>query len=64
MFCYTGDPEGDFERYSASQEALLLRLPVCTCCAEHIQQEMAVRIDGRWYCDGCLEDKKEFVDSD
>ncbi len=59
---YTGDPEGDFERYSASQEALLLRMPVCACCMEHIQQETAVRMDGKLYCDRCLENKRESID--
>lgn len=59
---YTDNPVEDFERYSAHQEALLLRLPVCACCKEPIQQERAVRIGDDWYCDVCLDTKREFID--
>lgn len=30
-------------------------LPKCHNCGEPIQQECAVRIDGHWYCDHCLD---------
>lgn len=64
MYSYTDNPVGDFERYSAHQEALLLRLPVCACCMEPIQQERAVCMEGDWYCDRCLDDKRKFTDID
>ena len=56
---YTDDPVADFERHDAKQQKKLERLPVCCCCEEHIQQEKAVYMDGRWYCDGCLDDMRE-----
>ena len=55
----TDDPIADFNRHDAEQQKLLERLPKCCCCDEPIQQEQAVRIDGRWYCDGCLQDMRE-----
>ena len=48
--------------HDAEQEKALMRLPVCCKCDEHIQQEDAVRIDGNWYCDECLEGMREEVE--
>ena len=59
MIFLSNDPIADFERYDAEQQKLLEKLPVCYCCDEPIQQEQAVRIDGFWYCDGCLDDMRE-----
>lgn len=44
------------------QEAKLRRLPVCCDCKDHIQQESAVRINGKWFCDRCLEDMREEIE--
>lgn len=43
------------------QERGLERLPTCCMCGEHIQQEDAVRINGEWFCDGCLNTQREEV---
>lgn len=43
-------------------ESCLERLPKCHNCGEPIQQEYAVRIDHKWYCDKCIEDFKECID--
>ena len=59
---YTDDPVADFERHDAKQQKKLERLPVCCCCEEHIQQEKAVHMDGRWYCDDCLDDMREYTE--
>lgn len=50
----TDDPIADFNRWDADQTEWLERLPVCSECGEHIQQEDAVCINGEWYCDECL----------
>ena len=42
-------------RYDRKMSRLLERLPKCSCCENPIQQEKAVRIDGKWYCDECLD---------
>lgn len=37
-------------------------LPKCEICGEPIQQEMAVYIDGVYYCDECLHDHRVCID--
>ena len=44
------------------QEERLKSLPVCSECGEHIQQEYAVKINGDWYCDNCLDDMREEIE--
>ncbi|MBO5319491.1 MAG: hypothetical protein J6B01_06775 [Ruminococcus sp.] len=44
-----------FDRYDNEQARMLERLPKCCNCGQAIQQEMAVRIGGKWYCDSCLD---------
>lgn len=55
----TGDPVKDFEKHDAEQQEKLKKLPTCTLCDEPIQQENAVCIKGKWYCDECLEAHRE-----
>ena len=55
----TDDPIADFDRYEAEKEKALKKLPKCTRCDEHIQQDKAVCIDGDYYCDECLDDMRE-----
>ena len=42
-----------FEQHDREMEKALSRLPECCHCDQPIQQEMAVRICGKWYCDAC-----------
>ena len=49
-------------RHDDEQEEALSRLPLCCECKNHIQQEMAVRINDKWYCDDCLKDMRKVVD--
>lgn len=56
MFGYTDDPARDFLSYDAEQQSHLDELPKCANCYEPIQQDSAVCIDGKWYCDECLRD--------
>lgn len=58
---WTDNPERDFDRWDAEQEEWLDSLPECYNCGCHIQQEDAVRIDGKWYCDDCLNDMREGI---
>lgn len=48
--------------HEEEQEAWLRRLPVCCVCDEHIQQEDAVRINGEFYCDDCLDNMREVIE--
>ena len=51
-----------FAMHNEMKEARLRRMPVCCECKDHIQQENAVRINGDWYCDNCLEDMREEIE--
>lgn len=51
---YTNDPLADFHRHDSDKEEALSKLPICKICEEPIQQETAICIDGKWYCDHCL----------
>lgn len=44
-----------WEAHDREQARWLDSLPECECCGQPIQQEMAVCIDGFWYCDRCIE---------
>lgn len=61
---YTDDPERDFLWYSSKQEAWLQKRPVCDCCGEHIQDEKALHIEGKWICNACIEDYTEWIEED
>ncbi len=44
-----------------------MRLPKCSCCHEHIQQEKAVRFGDKWFCEECEDEawekiKEEFME--
>ena len=58
MFSITNNPVRDAEAYQREQGKEISKLPVCTECDEHIQQEEAVNIYGEWYCDDCIESFK------
>lgn len=44
-----------FEQHDREQARRLSELPKCSQCEQPIQQKMAVRISGKWYCDSCLD---------
>lgn len=61
MFQRTDNPERDYDEYCNESEKWMDKLPECECCGEKICQEDAVCIDGKWYCDDCLEFLRETV---
>lgn len=61
---WTDNPLKDFDRHDAKQQAKLDRLPKCKRCGHPIQQEDAVCIGGKYYCDDCLEDMRESIGDD
>lgn len=50
-----------WERHDAEQNRWLKRLPKCSICGEHIQQDMAFHYDGIWICDGCISENQKEV---
>lgn len=57
----TDDPIADFHRHDTEQEEWLDSLPKCEHCGEPIQQEKAVCIDGKYFCDECLDEMREWI---
>ena len=58
----TGDAIRDAEVYTAEMEDALRDLPVCECCEEPIQQDDALYLDDKWYCDDCLRKNRRMID--
>lgn len=58
----TDDPIRDSMARDAEYELWLSDRPICQCCGEHIQDESAVYLDGKWYCDKCLKDNRRYID--
>lgn len=51
--------------HEAKQEKLLERLPVCRYCGEPVQDDYYFCIDGRVWCDECLNFKyRRYVEVD
>lgn len=59
---YTDDPVADFDKWDAEREKWREQLPCCEECGEHIQQEDAVLLDGKWYCDCCLKEARTEIE--
>lgn len=64
MFIRTDDPLADFDQYEYEKQRWLKKYPKCTSCTQHIQQPNAVCIDGKYFCDECLEDLREVIGDD
>jgi hypothetical protein len=50
-----------FEMHDREQEARLQELPTCKCCGFAIQQEQAICIDGKWFCEDCEDEAWELI---
>ena len=58
---YIPDNYDLFARHDAEQEAQLEKLPECSECGEHIQDEEAYYINGEWICERCMDSYKREV---
>lgn len=58
---YMPDNYDLFARHDAEQEAQLEKLPECSECGEHIQDEEAYYINGEWICERCMDSYKREV---
>lgn len=61
---WSDDPARDAERYIADLDKQLERRPVCDCCGEHIQDEMVLHYKGIWLCEDCMDNHREYVESE
>ena len=55
-----------WRQYESEREESLLKLPMCTCCEEHIQDEYYYEIGNLILCESCLNDnyRKDVGDYD
>lgn len=56
MMYFTDDPVADYNRYSEEQDKQLQKLPKCSYCDEHIQDEHFYEINDEVLCEECLND--------
>ena len=47
---YIPDNYDYYEAMEYEREMKLARMPVCECCGEHIQTELAFYYSGLWFC--------------
>ena len=59
---FSSDPVIDYLHHEMELEEKLNRLPVCALCGYHIQQDMALRLNGDWICDTCISDNTYTVE--
>lgn len=64
MFLRTDNPVHDFWAYSMAQEEWLENRPTCDECGQHIQDEQYFDIEGKKYCESCLNYYKKWIDSE
>ena len=53
---YTDNPEIDFARHDAEQQAQLDKLPRCYECTEPMQDDFCYEVNGEYICEICLND--------
>jgi RNA polymerase-binding transcription factor DksA len=58
----TDDPIADFLARQRDIDERLERYPICECCGERIQDEKLYYIDGRFYCEECIEDCHKYTE--
>lgn len=64
MIYMSDDPARDAERYMADLDKKLAKRPVCDCCGDPIQEDWALRYNGVWICDECVEWHREEIEVD
>ena len=52
----------EFFRVESEKAKWLAIRPKCSICGEPIQEESALRLDGNWICQRCVEDNTEWIE--
>ena len=60
----TDDPVKDYDRYDAEEWEKEQKLPICPYCGDRIYTEKAVKLDGEFVCDDCIDNMREYVTTD
>ena len=60
---YTDDPFRDFAEHDARGREWLASRPLCDCCGEPIQEDLAYIFPkiGTW-CERCVYERREYLD--
>lgn len=53
---FTDDPVKDYDRYAEEQDKQLQKLPKCSICDEHIQDDYFYEINDEVVCEECIKD--------
>lgn len=62
MRFYTDDPVADHARYDAEQERLRRKLPVCSECGEHIEDDTLYVINDEIICESCMRNYRRYTE--
>lgn len=52
--CYTDDPVRDHDRYQEDKENQLQKMPKCSICTKHIQDDFLYEINDELICEECI----------
>ena len=58
---YLQDNYDRWKQHEAEKEEQLKKLPQCSECHEHIQDDFAYYINGEWICENCMDSYKREV---
>lgn len=56
MYIRTDDPVRDEMNYTEEKDKLLQKMPKCSICDEHIQDDYLYEINGELFCEECVKD--------
>ena len=59
---FSSDPVIDYIHHEIAAERWLEGRPTCSLCGEHIQEDIALRLDGNWICDSCVSANRWWID--
>ena len=59
---FSDDPVIDYIHHEIEAEHWLERRPVCCLCGHHIQEDIALKLDGEWYCDKCVGENRQWIE--
>ncbi len=62
MWLQGEDPYEDFRRKDSEENTWLQNQPMCDECGERIMEDYYYNINGRKYCQECIDDCKEWID--
>lgn len=59
---FSSDPVIDYLHHEYEAEKWLQSRPECSICGNHIQEDIALKLDGEWICDRCVSENRQWID--